>query len=87
MGLYNIRAVIFFQRNLVRLLVSWLNQVHQLFNGSTMFKTHVSKPAALYSFTNMMALLQQFTSLYPNLLTYLDNIYLLYFTAKWVILR
>ena len=86
MELYNTGAVIFLQRNLIRLLVSWLNQVDQLFNGNTMSKL-ISKPAALYSFTNMMALLQQFTSFYPNLLTYLDNIYLLYFTAKWVILR
>lgn len=51
-GVVNIRAVIFLQKNLVRLLVSWLNQVDQLFNGSTIFKTHVSKPATLYNFTN-----------------------------------
>lgn len=38
MELYYIRAVIFLQRNLIRLLVSWLNQVDQLFNGNTISK-------------------------------------------------
>lgn len=66
MELYNIRALIFLQRNLVKVLVSWLNQVDQLFNGSTIPKTHIFKHVALCNFTNMMALLQMFISFYPN---------------------